>query len=134
MQKLSRNTVKSKTYTQRVIQFGEGNFLRAFVNWMVHKMNQKAEFDAGVVVIQPIEHGLIDVLNKQDGLYTINLNGIKNGTAVNEYDIIDCIQKGIMRHDTVKLEIKRALFNRTFTFIFQLLASALGTLLLLIYS
>lgn len=95
MQKLSRNTVKSKTYTQRVIQFGEGNFLRAFCDWMIHKMNQQLNFDAGVVVVQPIEHGLVDLLNEQDGLYTLNLNGIKEGKAINEFDVIDCIEKGI---------------------------------------
>lgn len=95
MQKLSRNKVKTKNYTQRVIQFGEGNFLRAFCDWMIHKMNQQLNFDAGVVVVQPIENGLVNMLNNQDGLYTLNLNGLKEGKAINEFDIIDCIEKGI---------------------------------------
>lgn len=95
MQKLNRNTVKTNTYTQRVIQFGEGNFLRAFTDWMIHKMNHQLSFDAGVVVVQPIEHGLVDMLNEQDGLYTLNLNGIKEGKAINDFDVIDCIEKGI---------------------------------------
>ncbi len=77
------------------MQFGEGNFLRAFVDWMFNKMNKEAGFDAGVVVVQPIDKGLINMLNDQDGLYTIYLNGIKNGEAVSENEVIDCIQRGI---------------------------------------
>ena len=89
----TNNTVNS--YTERILQFGEGNFLRAFANWMIHEMNKKAGFDAGVVAVQPIDQGLINMLNDQDGLYTIYLNGIKNGEAISEHEIIDCIQRGI---------------------------------------
>ncbi|QVY66139.1 tagaturonate reductase [Polaribacter sp. Q13] len=95
MNNLSRSTVKANTYTERIIQFGEGNFLRAFANWMIHEMNKQANFDAGVVAIQPINQGLIKMLNDQDGLYTLYLNGIKNGKAISEHQIIDCIQRGI---------------------------------------
>ncbi|WP_139955972.1 tagaturonate reductase [Flavicella sediminum] len=95
MNTLNRSTANVKTYTERIIQFGEGNFLRAFANWMIHEMNKKAGFDAGVVAIQPIDQGLIKMLNDQDGLYTLYLNGIKNGEAISEHEIIDCIQRGI---------------------------------------
>ncbi len=95
MNSLNRSTTNVKTYTERIIQFGEGNFLRAFANWMIHEMNKKADFDAGVVAIQPIDQGLIKMLNDQDGLYTLYLNGIKNGKAISEHEIIDCIQRGI---------------------------------------
>jgi len=95
MNSLSRTTVKASTYTERILQFGEGNFLRAFANWMIHEMNKKAAFDAGVVVVQPIDQGLVKMLNDQDGLYTLYLNGIKNGKAISEHEVIDCIQRGI---------------------------------------
>ncbi len=95
MNPLNRQTVSTSGYTERIIQFGEGNFLRAFVDWMVHEMNKKAGFDAGIVVVQPIEKGLVKILNNQDGLYTLYLNGIKNGEPVSEHQIIDCIQRGI---------------------------------------
>ena len=95
MQTLNRNTKKANTYTERIVQFGEGNFLRAFANWMIHEMNKNAGFDAGVAVVQPIEQGLIQMLNEQEGLYTLYLNGIKNGQAISEHEIIDCIQRGI---------------------------------------
>ena len=95
MNVLNRTNNTVNTYTERILQFGEGNFLRAFANWMIHEMNKKAGFDAGVVAVQPIDQGLIKMLNDQDGLYTIYLNGIKNGEAISEHEIIDCIQRGI---------------------------------------
>ncbi|MGB5666891.1 MAG: tagaturonate reductase, partial [Maribacter sp.] len=95
MKSLNRSTVSANTYTERILQFGEGNFLRAFADWMVQEMNQKATFDAGVVVVQPIDQGMVKMLNDQDGLYTLYLNGIKEGKAVSEHQIIDCIQRGI---------------------------------------
>ena len=95
MNVLNRTNNTVNTYTERILQFGEGNFLRAFANWMIHEMNKKAGFDAGVVAVQPIDQGLINMLNDQDGLYTIYLNGIKNGEAISEHEIIDCIQRGI---------------------------------------
>lgn len=95
MIELNRTTIESKTYPERILQFGEGNFLRAFADWMIHQMNNKAGFNAGVVVVQPINQGLVKMLNDQDGLYTLYLNGIKNGKAISEHQIIDCIQRGI---------------------------------------
>ncbi|QCX40339.1 tagaturonate reductase [Aureibaculum algae] len=95
MDTLNRKTKSVNTYTERIIQFGEGNFLRAFADWMIHEMNKKANFDGGVVVVQPIDQGLVQLLNDQDGLYTLYLNGIKNGKAISEHEIIDCIQRSI---------------------------------------
>lgn len=99
MDALNRSTANVNTYTERILQFGEGNFLRAFANWMIHEMNKKANFDAGVVVVQPIDQGLVKMLNDQDGLYTLYLNGIKNGKAISEHEIIDCIQRAINPYD-----------------------------------
>ena len=95
MNVLSRNTVQADSFTERILQFGEGNFLRAFANWMIHEMNHQANFDAGAVVIQPIANGLIKTLNDQDGLYTLYMNGIKNGEVLSERKVVDCIQRGI---------------------------------------
>ena len=69
--------------------------MRAFADWMIHEMNKNHGFNTGVVVVQPIEQGLVKTLNDQDGLYTLYLNGIKNGLAVSEHQIIDCIQRAI---------------------------------------
>ena len=92
---INRKTIQGSTYPLRILQFGEGNFLRAFANWMIHKMNKETGFNAGVAIVQPIESGLIDILNAQDGLYTLYLNGIKDGKAISEHEVIDCIQRGI---------------------------------------
>ena len=55
---------------ERFIQFGEGGFLRGFADWMIYKMNEKADLDSSVVVVQPIREGLCDLLTSQDCLYT----------------------------------------------------------------
>lgn len=95
MQRLNRSTVAAKKYTEKVIQFGEGNFLRAFVEWIIWKTNQKTDFNASVVVVQPIDKGLVDVLNEQEGLYHLNLQGIDKGQPVDSIDLIDVVSRGI---------------------------------------
>ncbi|WP_297798135.1 tagaturonate reductase [uncultured Eudoraea sp.] len=95
MKTLNRSIVHTNAYPERILQFGEGNFLRAFADWMIQEMNTKVDFNSGVVVVQPIVNGLIKILNNQDGLYTLYLNGIKNGKPVSENQIIDCIQRAI---------------------------------------
>ena len=95
MQTLNRQTADVKRYPTKVIQFGEGNFLRAFVDWIIWNTNQKTEFNAGVVVVQPIEKGMVDMLNAQDGLYHVNLQGIDKGEAVDSIQMIDVINGGL---------------------------------------
>lgn len=80
---------------EKVIQFGEGNFLRAFVDWMIHDMNKQGLFNGKVAVVQPIEQGLIPMINDQDGLYTVVLRGIENGKPVEKNEIVSCISRGI---------------------------------------
>ena len=95
MKKLNRSTVQAKKYTEKIIQFGEGNFLRAFIEWIIWKTNQKTDFNASVVVVQPIDKGMVNVLNEQDGLYHLNLQGLDKGKAVDSIDLIDVISRGI---------------------------------------
>ena len=96
MKELNRqNAPQAKRYTERVIQFGEGNFLRCFIDWIIWNMNQKADFDGSVVVVQPIERGMIDMLDKQDDLYHVNLQGLDNGKPVNSLQLIDSISRTI---------------------------------------
>jgi len=93
--KLNRTTTSLPNYPTRILQFGEGNFLRAFADWIVNKMNHEIGFNSGVDVVQPLATGMIDKLNEQDGLYHVYLKGIKNGKPVKEYTLVDCINKGI---------------------------------------
>lgn len=80
---------------ERVIQFGEGNFLRAFVDWMIHQMNKNGYFNGKVVVVQPIPNGLIEEINQQDGLYTLILRGLQDGKPTEVKEIISSISRGI---------------------------------------
>ncbi|MGB9976024.1 tagaturonate reductase [Thermovenabulum sp.] len=80
---------------EKVIQFGEGNFLRAFVDWMFHQMNKAHLFNGRVVVVQPIAEGLVEKLNQQDGLYTLILRGLKDGVPTEIKEIISSVSRGI---------------------------------------
>ena len=96
MEKLNRTTApQAKRYTEKVIQFGEGNFLRAFIEWIIWKTNKKTDFDASVVIVQPIGRGLVEWLNEQDGLYHLNLQGLLSGEAVDSIDLIDVVSRGL---------------------------------------
>ena len=95
MERLDRKTADARRYPDKVIQFGEGNFLRAFVDWIIWNLDRKTDFNGGVVVVQPIEKGMVDMLNEQDGLYHLNLQGIDKGKAVDSIDMIDVINRGI---------------------------------------
>lgn len=95
MKELNRKTAQVNTYPERIIQFGEGNFLRAFVDWIVYNMNEKANFNSSVVVVQPIERGMIDMLNAQDNLYHVNLQGLDKGKVVNDLTLIDVISRSL---------------------------------------
>ena len=94
--KLDRETAsQTKVYPTRILQFGEGNFLRAFTDWIVHKMNKEIGFNTGVDVVQPLPGGMAGMLNDQDGLYHVYLKGIKNGKPIKEFTLVDCINVGI---------------------------------------
>lgn len=95
MKALNSKTATKIVRRERIIQFGEGNFLRAFVDWIISNMNEKTDFDSSVVVVQPIENGMIDVLNSQDCLYHVNLQGLNNGEVINSFRMIDVISRGL---------------------------------------
>ena len=96
MENLNRKTApQAKQYTEKIIQFGEGNFLRAFIDWIIWNTNQKTDFDGSVVVVQPIDRGMVDMLNAQDCLYHLNLQGLDAGEPVDSVQMIDVISRGI---------------------------------------
>lgn len=110
MKKLGRDTAKiPNDLPIKVLQFGEGNFLRAFVNWVIDILNEKRKFYAGVAVVQPIEHGMIDMLQKQDGLYHHLIRGLQNGKQVNETRLNSCIQQMINPFESYTTYMDQAL-------------------------
>ncbi len=95
MKALNKLTAPKSQAPERIIQFGEGNFLRCFVDWIIYNMNQKTDFNSSVVVVQPIEKGMVDWLNGQDCLYHVNLQGRLNGEVVNSLTRIDVISRAL---------------------------------------
>ena len=80
---------------ERIIQFGEGNFLRGFVTWMVSRLNANGLFNGRIVVAQPLKVGLAKLLNDQDGVYTLLMRGIENGVRQDNREIITSVSRGI---------------------------------------
>jgi len=95
-------------FPERVLQFGEGNFLRGFVDWMIHGMNQKGLFGGSVIVVQPVAQGLIPKLNEQNGIYTLLMRGVQNGKVVEEQQVITAISRGINPYVDFKEYLKSA--------------------------
>jgi len=114
--KLNRTTTSLSNYPTRILQFGEGNFLRAFADWIVNKMNHEIGFNSGVDVVQPLATGMVDKLNEQDGLFHVYLKGIKNGQPVKEYTLVDCINKGINPYSEYKA-YENAILNPELRFV-----------------
>ncbi len=96
---LSRNLLAinptKKQLPIKVLQFGEGNFLRAFVDDMLDMLNAEGLFNGAITVVQPIEQGMVDMLQKQDGLYTLLLRGLEDGKVVNKERIVTSITEAV---------------------------------------
>ena len=80
---------------EKVMQFGEGNFLRAFVDDFIDIANEKAGFNGKVVLVQPIAQGLTDLINQQEGLYTLYLRGSEKGVKVDDKRVISAVSRCI---------------------------------------
>lgn len=91
-----------------MIQFGEGNFLRAFVDWHFNELNKNGLFNGRIVVVQPLANGTVDLLNEQDGLYTVLLRGIRNGKRIERTEIITSVSRGVNPHTDWKAFLDNA--------------------------
>ena len=81
--------------TEKVLQFGEGNFLRAFVDDFIDLANERVGYNGKAVLVQPIAQGLTELINQQEGLYTLYLRGSENGRKVDEKRVISCVSRCI---------------------------------------
>ena len=86
---------EKKQRTERVIQFGEGGFLRGFVDWMLQKVNENSDFDGSVVVVQPIESGMCDMLSAQNCVYTHVIRGVEGVDKT----VVDVISRCVKPYD-----------------------------------
>ncbi len=91
MEQLSKKLYNKPERKIKIMQFGEGNFLRAFIEWILQDLNDKGAIDADVVVVQPMPLGRVKELENQDGLYTLRLEGIDKGKKVKASRIIDVV-------------------------------------------
>jgi hypothetical protein len=87
------HSAAARLLPERVLQFGEGNFLRAFVDWMLERMNRAGVFNGRAVLIQPIAQGLADAINEQDGLYTVVLRGRQDGQIVDTKELVSAVSR-----------------------------------------
>ena len=93
---LNRKTVnKPVNHPLRVMQFGGGNFLRAFCDWMFDVLNKTTDFNGSVAVIKPTERGDYTELKNQEGLFHVALDGIRNGKLVSEVTLVESVSKVI---------------------------------------
>ena len=103
MEKLNYYVLEKSGYTgyilknapEKVMQFGEGNFLRAFVNYWFDVSNEKAGWNGKCVLVQPIAQGLTQLINEQEGLYTLYLRGTENGEKVDRKRVISSVSRCI---------------------------------------
>ena len=96
MQTLNRRDFPGAQYPERIIQFGEGNFLRAFVDWQVDLLNEHTDLNSGVVIVRPIESTFPPSLSTQDGLYTTIIRGLnEKGEAVSDARLIRSVNREI---------------------------------------
>ena len=79
----------------RIMQFGEGNFLRAFVDWIFKRLNDSGLFSGTVAVVQPIPQGMLDKLKSQEYVYSLLLRGMEGGVVKDEPSFIDVIRDGV---------------------------------------
>ncbi|MBX9971568.1 tagaturonate reductase [Cytobacillus firmus] len=99
MKLLSRDPASGLTehYPVKVLQIGEGNFLRGFFDWMIHECNKLGNFQGSIAVTQPRPSGRekIEKLKKQDGLYTLMVRGLQEGQKIEQNEIISVFSKAI---------------------------------------
>ncbi|GGC84090.1 altronate oxidoreductase [Thalassobacillus devorans] len=99
---VQRDLIK-KELPERIVQFGEGNFLRLFIDWMIQQLNKQGLFNGRVVAIQPTPHGkVVPKLDVQDGLYTTILQGIQDGEEKQEIEINSAISRGLNPYEDWK--------------------------------
>lgn len=120
MERLNKAISGKKERPIRVVQFGEGNFLRGFVDYMIDIANESGKFDGDIVLIKPIEFGSLDMFHEQDCQYTVSLRGIVDGEAKVQNrvvtavaDAVDTYQEYEKYMDLAKIDTLRFVVSNT---------------------
>lgn len=85
----------SKLPPVRILQIGDGNFLRAFADWMIDVTNGAGLFNGEVTIAQPLGRGIADLMNAQDCLYTVLLRGVQGGASVDSRRVVSCVKQAL---------------------------------------
>ena len=99
MELISKSKTGKKERPVKVLQFGEGNFLRGFVDYMIDIANEKGEFDGDIVLVKPIEFGTLDRFRAQESQYTVSLRGIVDGEATVQNRIVTSVTDVVAAHE-----------------------------------
>ncbi|MEZ6877272.1 tagaturonate reductase [Enterobacter sp. KBR-315C3_2022] len=119
MNTLNRRDFPGALYPERIIQFGEGNFLRAFIDWQIDLLNEHTDLNAGVVVVRPIDSDFPPSLSTQDGLYTTIIRGLNDkGESVSDARIIRSVNREISVYSQYD-EFLRLAHNPEIRFVFS---------------
>lgn len=120
MELLNKKMTGKKERPIKVLQFGEGNFLRAFVDYMIDIANEKGEFDGDIVLVKPIEFGSLERFHAQECQYTVSLRGIVDGEAkvlnrkvTSVADVVDAYKEYDKYSDFAKLDTLRYIVSNT---------------------
>lgn len=92
---LNKQNVEKPVLPIKILQFGEGNFLRAFVDWQIDKANEAGIMNHGIAIVQPIDKGMAGMLEQQDCLYHVYLEGVKDKKPVKDIRLVKCVQCAI---------------------------------------
>ena len=90
-----KDIASRKARPVKVVQFGEGNFLRAFADRMIDEANEKGTFDGNIVLVKPIEYGSLDAFREQDCFYTVLMRGRDNGETVNSPRVVTSVCRAV---------------------------------------
>lgn len=108
MKRLDDSFRKLEKFPTKVIQFGEGNFLRAFIDWQIHQMNKQGLFKGGVKIVQPLAKGMTKNLDQQDDLYTVLLEGVLNGKKYQSHEVIESVNGTVRPYENYAEYLKLA--------------------------
>lgn len=99
MDKLNAKIAPGKDRPVKVLQYGEGNFLRAFVDYMFDICNEAGSFDGSIVMIKPTNHGNVVKFTEQDSRYTVSLRGISDGRAQVSNRVITSVKETLASYE-----------------------------------
>ncbi|MGC3947249.1 MAG: tagaturonate reductase [Chryseolinea sp.] len=96
---LNKKSAPAQAYPTKVLQFGDGNFLRGFADWMIDILNENAAFKGSIATVAPLRRGRPSVSDPQEGRYHVVLRGLSNGERVDDVRLITCLDYYVNPYD-----------------------------------